>query len=82
MGGRPDEDFLEETARKLERSLGAPRITEQPRRHGSAARYIHDPITQGYRSGGLWVMGHGAKEVASDPRTLPYCFSIYLLNDN
>ena len=32
--------------------LGAHRITEQPRRHGSSARYIRDPMTQGYRPGG------------------------------
>ena len=32
--------------------LGAPRITEQPRHHGSSARYIRDPMTQGYRPGG------------------------------
>ena len=38
---------------KLKSPLGAPRITEQPRRHGSSARYIRDPMAQGYRPGGL-----------------------------
>ena len=42
----------EETERKAESPLRAPRITEQPRRHGSSARYIHDSMTQGYRPGG------------------------------
>ena len=32
--------------------LRAPRITEQPRRQASSARFIHDPMTQGYRPGG------------------------------
>ena len=32
--------------------LGATRMKEQPRRHGSSARYIRDPNTQGYRPGG------------------------------
>ena len=32
--------------------LGEPRIMEQPRRHGSSARYIRDPMTQRYRPGG------------------------------
>ena len=52
MSGRPNEDLLEKTERKLKSHLGAPRITEQPRRHGSSARYIRDPMTQGYRPGG------------------------------
>ena len=43
---------VEETGGKLEVLFGAPRIMEQPRHHRSSARYIHDPITQGYRSGG------------------------------
>ena len=47
-----------ESAGKLESPLGAPRITEQPRRHGSSARYVHDNITHKYRHGG--VVGHVA----------------------
>ena len=43
---------LEKTDRKMKNPLGAPRITEQPRRHGSSARYIRDPMTQDYRPGG------------------------------
>ena len=31
--------------------LGAPRITKQPRRHGSSARCVRDPMTRGYRPG-------------------------------
>ena len=52
MGGRPNGALLKKTERKLKSSLGAHRITEQPRRHGSSARYIRDPMTQGYRPGG------------------------------
>ena len=53
MGGRPNGALLEETERKLESPLGAPRITEQPaRHHANSAKYIHDPMTQGYRPGG------------------------------
>ena len=52
MGGRPNGALLEKTGRKLKSPLGAPRITEQPRCHGSSARYIRDPMTQGYRPGG------------------------------
>ena len=52
MGGRPNGDLLKNTERKLKSSLGAPRITEQPRRHSTSARYIRDPMTQGYRPGG------------------------------
>ena len=52
MGGRPSGALLEKTERKLKSPLGAPRITEQPRHHGSSARYIRDPMTQGYRPGG------------------------------
>ena len=37
MGGRPNGALLEKT---------------EPRRHGSSARYIRDPMTQGYRPGG------------------------------
>ena len=44
--------LLKKTERKLKSPLGAHRITEQPRRHGSSARYIRDPMTQGYRPGG------------------------------
>ena len=52
MGGRPNGALLKKTERKLKSPLGAHRITEQPRRHGSSARYIRDPMTQGYRPGG------------------------------
>ena len=54
MGGRPNGALLEKTKRKLKSPLGAPRITEQPQRHGSSARYISDPMTQGYRPGGAF----------------------------
>ena len=37
MGGRSNGALLEKT---------------EPRRHGSSARYIRDPMTQGYRPGG------------------------------
>ena len=40
MGGRSNGALLEKTERKLKSPLGAPRITEQPRRCGSSARYI------------------------------------------
>ena len=53
MGGGPNGALVEEKETKQEGPLGAPRITEQPRRHGSSARYIHDPTTQGYRPGGV-----------------------------
>ena len=46
--------------RKLQSPLGAPRITEQPRSQASSERYIHDPMTQGYRPGG-WGVGHVAR---------------------
>ena len=52
MGGRPNGALLKKTERKLKSPLGAHRITEQPQRHGSSARYIRDPMTQGYRPGG------------------------------
>ena len=52
MGGRSNRALLEKTERKLKSALGAPRITEQPRGHGSFARYIRDPMTQGYRPRG------------------------------
>ena len=52
MGGRPNGALLEKTERKLKSPFGAPRIMEQPRRHGSSARYIiRDPMTQDYRPG-------------------------------
>ena len=46
------EKLLKRTERKLKSPFGAHRITKQPRRHGSSARYIRDPMTQGYRPGG------------------------------
>ena len=53
MCGRPNGALLEKTEIKLKSPLGAPRLTEQSRRHGSSARYIiRDPMTQGYRPGG------------------------------
>ena len=52
MGGRPNGALLKKTERKMKSPLGAHRITEQPRRHGSSARYIRDPMTQGYLAGG------------------------------
>ena len=52
MGGRPNGALLKKTERKLKSPLGAHRTTEQPRRHGSSAGYIRDPMTQGYRPGG------------------------------
>ena len=52
MSGRANGAFLEEAERKLESPLGAPRITEQPRRHGISVRCIDNPMTQGYRPGG------------------------------
>ena len=39
--------------------LGAHRITEQPRRHGSSARYIRDPMIRAIGLGGL--VGHVAR---------------------
>ena len=50
--GRPNEALLEKTERKLKSPLRAPRMTEQPRRHGSSAGYILDPMAQDYRPGG------------------------------
>ena len=52
MGGRANGALLEKTERKQKSPLGGPRMTEQPRCHGSFARYIRDPMTQGYRHGG------------------------------
>ena len=52
MGGRTNGALLKKTERKLKSPFGAPRITEQPRRHGSSARHTRDPMTPGYRLGG------------------------------
>ena len=52
MGGRPNGALLKKTERKLKSPLGPHRMTEQPWRHGRSARYIRDPMTQGYRPGG------------------------------
>ena len=52
MGGRPNGALLEKIERKLKSPIRAPRITEQPWRHGSSAKYIREPTTQGYRPGG------------------------------
>ena len=52
MGRRPNRALSKKTERKVKSPLGAPRMTEQPRRHASSVRYIRDPITQGYRPGG------------------------------
>ena len=52
-------DLLKKIGRKLESPRGAPRITEQPRRHGSSARYIHDLMTQNIGLGG--VVSHVAR---------------------
>ena len=54
LGGRPNGALLEKTERKLKSPLRAPRITDQPRSHGSSARYIRDPMTHGYRPGGAY----------------------------
>ena len=62
MGGKPSGALLEETGRKLESPLGAPRITEQQRHLGSSARYIHDYMTQGYRPGGCRSCGTMARK--------------------
>ena len=51
MGRRSNGALLEETE-KIREPFRVPRIAEQPRRHDSSVRYIHDPMTQGYRSGG------------------------------
>ena len=47
------EALLEKTERKVKSPRGAPRITEQPWRHGSSAKYIRDPMTKGYPPGGI-----------------------------
>ena len=52
MGRRPNGALLKETERELKSPLWAPRITEQPRRHGSSVGYIRDHMTQRYRPGG------------------------------
>ena len=44
--------FIRENREKTEDPLEGLRITERPRHHGSSARYIRDPMTQGYRPGG------------------------------
>ena len=59
MGGRPNGALLEKSERILKIPLGEPRITEQPRRHGSSARYIRDPMVEGYGLEGL--VGHVAR---------------------
>ena len=58
-GERPNGVLLEETGRNLESPLGAPRATEQPRRPGTSARCVYDPITQGYRPKA--VVDHGVQ---------------------
>ena len=52
MGWRPNGTLLKKTGRKRRSPLGSPRITEQPRRQGSSARYRCDSMSQGYRPGG------------------------------
>ena len=48
----------------LKSPLGSSRITEQPRRHGSSARYMRDPMTQGY-----WPWG-ACRSCGTIPRKL------------
>ena len=60
---KTDGTLFEETEGNLESPLGAPRITEQPRRRGSSARYVRDPMAQDYRP--RVVVDHGAQ----DPKT-------------
>ena len=65
MGERPNGSLLEKTERKLKSSLGAPRITEQPRRHGSSARCVRGSMTQGYWPGVehvAWLRRSGSME--------------------
>ena len=58
--------------------LGAPRITEQPRRHDSSARCVRGPMTQGYWSGVVehvtWRQGShlGAQDRSSLFLVIPY----------
>ena len=52
MGGRSNQTLLKEAAIKAGEPLGEPRIAEQPRRHGSSARCVRDPMTQAYWPGG------------------------------
>ena len=59
MGERPNGALLEKTGKNVESPLGEPRITEQQRRPGSSTRYVHDPMTQGYRPKA--VVDHGAQ---------------------
>ena len=74
MGGRPDGAILDKTVRKLKSPLGAFRIMEQPRRHGSSARCVRDSVTQGYRPGE--VVEHVAWRQESR-LGVPRCFSLY-----
>ena len=69
MGGRSNGALLEKTERKLKSPFGAPRITEPPRRHGISARYIGDPMTQGYRPvGGCTSCGTITRKPSQSPR--------------
>ena len=63
MGKRPNGTLFEETEGNLESPLGAPRITEQPRRRGSSARYVRDAMAQDYQP--RVVVDRGAQ----DPKT-------------
>ena len=79
MGGNVNGVLLEKTGTKLKNPLEAPRITEQPRRHGSCARCVHDPMTQGYWPGGVvehvaWRQGSrlGAQDRCSLFLIIPY----------
>ena len=80
-GGRPNGALLEKIERKLKSPLGAPRTTEQPRRHGSSARYIRDPMTQGYRPGGACrPCGTIPRGNRLGAQAVPRCFSLYYLD--
>ena len=79
MGGRPNGASLEKTERKVESPLRPPRVAEQPRRHGSSARYVRDPMTQGYRPEGA-CRSYNTKEIVAEPRTDRRCFSLYHLD--
>ena len=65
MGGRSNGSFLEETAKMFDNPLGKPRIAEQPRHHGSSAKYTHDPMAEGYRPGEVY------RSCGTVPRTSP-----------
>ena len=68
MSGRPNGALLEKTERKLKSPLGAPRITEQPRRHGSSSRCVRDPMTQDYRHlGGVRSCGTIPRKSSRSP---------------